>query len=148
MVELHGLAVPFDTVGQVGARRVLFRPGAFARSIREGGTISLRLNHGDIHLADDALGRSLSLWEDKTGVQFRATVNDPVWARRVAFDAANGFVTGVSVSWLIHSEYGDWRGTVRVIHECELREISLMIAPKRPAFANTFVRLAVNQRAA
>ena len=136
MIVVRGLAVPYDEAGFMEGTGFLtqFVRGAFNEALAEK-RVDLRLNHGHVALQ----AASVVVHDAPRGLFFAAAVERTHTIEALREFARAGLIRGASVGVVRQAEY--WRDSVRVIERAVLREISLIITPKRPAFDRTWVEV-------
>jgi HK97 family phage prohead protease len=126
-----GLACPFDRPTEIrdvsGSYREMFRPGAFARTIRErGDRVRLLAQHDAQRFP---LGRATRLTEDARGLVMEARVSATVAGDEVLALVADGALDGLSVGFQpVRDAWSPRRDSVERL-EVRLMEISVVTAP-------------------
>jgi|SRR5215211_7714745 len=126
---VHGLAAPFDQVAEVsdGGYRYseVFRPGAFARTIRERTAVKLLASHRADLLP---VGRTSLLKEDRAGLVVEGRVSKTTLGDEVIELIRDGALDAFSVGFTPVRERTADDGTVERL-EVRLREISVVAFP-------------------
>jgi HK97 family phage prohead protease len=137
--QIRGLACPYNRVIRGGTRpgAQLFRPGAFAKSLREEAVIDLCLDHTGGRNGESICDstRGLFLEERGDGLYFRAWPDGCTFAQRGLLAVIAGKVRGCSIA--CHIEDSQIVGHVEVVHRAALVEISLT---DKPACALTWCK--------
>lgn len=143
MSQFHGLAVPFNRVGVMhyhcSGRLLPTRvcPGAFARSIAAGRVVA-QIGHRTEHVFARQSDGTLWLTETAEGLVFVAHA-DERWASELGHAADTGAINGVSPGWAPNYQFA-LDGDVRVVSDCNLVEISILLGRQVPAFVTTWAR--------
>ena len=117
-MRFAGYAALFGRVDRGGD---VVRPGAFARSLRRGGSVPLFWEHD----ARRPIGRVEYLREDRRGLRVIGRVTD---AR--AAGLVRGGVSGLSFGYRVRESRG---AGPRELRDVELVEVSLVAAPMQPS---------------
>ncbi len=131
---LRGLANPFDQETVIwGLFREVVRPGAFAKTVREGDQVALWDHNTGAPLARKSRG-TLQLWESDRGLEFEIQLGEQSWAQDAWISVQRGDVQGMSIgfqvvkqSWTNAAE--DEKYDLREILEAKLYEVSLVTFP-------------------
>ena len=142
LVKITGLAVPYGVVAIVGKHLTMFRHGAFEQTVSEGG-VELWIDHRAASRVARQGNGTLAFENRDDGLYFGASVVGP-WGETLCDLSQVGKLNGTSVGLTVTGR--GWElsagpaGDVCVHHEANLREISLCICAKRPAFRETWAR--------
>lgn len=112
--------------------------GAFGRALQRNDDVHILLNHDWSRDLGSQRQGNLELTEDAIGLHARATITDP----DVIEDARNGDLVGWSFGFrdVDVDDTGKMDGLpLRVVHDLDLREVSLLNRTKSPAYVGTLV---------
>ncbi len=148
-VKVFGF-VPFGVAARIGdhAHLTAFAPGAFTAAIvadRSASRIEMWSNHNPKAVLARRSAQELSLVETSEGLHFVAQVRGG-WADIVSMGADLQQIHGVSPGWRRTTSVSEWRGSTEWVTSCDLRELSLITAGKRPAFDGTDVWVGRNEQ--
>lgn len=140
MAKLTGYAARFnsESVPIGGAFIEIIKPGAFARSLREGRPILALYNHESGELLGRSPGSDMVLGEDRNGLYFELSLPDTQRARDAYKLVAGRILQGMSFGFTVPSEDGEFwymdsrNRIVRELLEVDLMEISLTGFPAYP----------------
>ncbi len=141
MVEITGLAVPYNVVAKMGRHLTMFQPGAFEQAICEG-QVGLWIDHHDYSRVAKQTNGTLKFEDRPDGLYFGALVGEP-WGKTLCALSRVGKLNGTSVGLTVTGrgwEFCGPAGDVCVHHQANLMEISLCICGKRPVFRDTWAR--------
>lgn len=135
------LSIPFNSWSEdLGGFRERIAPGAFDRTVKDGGAEVLGLwNHNtDMPLARRSNG-SLELAADQAALSARITGDQTSWAEDARQSIAAGTVKGGSFAFITHEDNwergrGEWK---RTLLDVELIEVSPTPAPAYPGSTAT-----------
>jgi HK97 family phage prohead protease len=102
------------------------------------------INHDDAREIGHTADGSLRLTADARGLQLKLTPRNTAAGRDILDQARAGRVTGASVSyWPERSEIRVARPPLRrrTVLRCALSEVSIVVAPKRPGYARSWMSL-------
>lgn len=129
---LIGYASTYGNVDEVGDR---VDPGAFTKTLSER---SHAVPYLWAHDTAQPIGRITKSWDDQTGLGIEATLSKVPKAEEVATLAEDGVLGGSSIGYnVIKATY---EGTVRVLKEIRLHEISAVTLPANPMAVFTSVK--------
>ncbi len=136
--KISGHAAVFNKLSEplMGGYRERIRPGAFAKTIREGDVRSL-FNHNSDFVLGRTAAKTLELREDKKGLFFEATPPDTQWARDLAVSMKRGDISQASFGFrAVREEWkdaeDDRKQTIRELIEVELFDVSPVTFPAYP----------------
>jgi HK97 family phage prohead protease len=139
---LRGCAVEWGDVARLedGSTEAI-RRGAFARSLRSRASVVCRIDHDPrLQLGTTADAWSLEVVEGESGLLFRLELeNDTAAVRTLRVAARDERIAGVSLGF--NNSVGTRAGRHRTVSDADLVEISILIAPKIPAYRKTWAGL-------
>lgn len=147
--RIAGYAAVFNSLSQdLGGFVEVIRPGAFARSIREGVDVVANINHDDSFPLGRISKSTLRLREDNRGLHFSVVIPNTSYGRDAVENIRNGNLIGCSFAFFTPEGGDSWREEPGKLLR-ELRDIDLYdVAPvTRPAYTATEVALRCLDRA-
>jgi HK97 family phage prohead protease len=135
--KISGHAAVFNKLSEpLGGFRERVRPGAFAKTIREGDARALWNHNSDLVLGRVG-SKTLSLREDSKGLFFEAIPPDTTWARDMMVSLERGDVDQASFGFrAVREEWmntnDDSKDTIRELIEVELFDVSPVTFPAYP----------------
>lgn len=137
---LTGYASVFnDEIDIAGLFREVVRPGAFARSLREGADVPLLVNHDVSTVLARTVNGTVELREDQRGLHFRAELNNTTAAADALERVRRGDMSGMSFAFIARDAPPgrDKNGRLlRELKDVELIDISVVT---HPAYQGTSV---------
>jgi uncharacterized protein len=130
-IRVQGHAAVFNQEADIGGYfREIFRPGAFARAIRDD-DVPFLIEHYGLPLARNTSG-TLKLAEDNVGLAVESTLNgsDPD-VMRIVPKMERGDLSKMSIAFIPTRQEWDETGEtpLRIIHECQLYDVSIVTSP-------------------
>lgn len=139
-MKLKGHAAVFNSDSlDLGGFVERIRPGAFARTLRDGHSIFMVHHHDLAAVLGSTGGGSLKLSEDSRGLRFEIALPDTSLARDVHTLVKRGDLDKMSFSFRINGSAGEhWEelsdGTIlRTLMDLHLFEVSTVALPAYPA---------------
>lgn len=117
-------------------------PGAFRAFLAGGRTVLAQLDHDRRRFLGSTFDRTLRLREDARGLAFELDLPPDDRGDEVAVKRRHGQLTGVSISFVPRDEDHELRAGrwVRIVKRADLRHVSLLTAPRIPAYPGTTLR--------
>jgi len=142
--NIQGYAAKYNTLsGDLGGFKERIAPGAFARSLKEGCDCRCLYNHDQNLVLGRTKSGTLSLQEDKVGLNFLCTLPDTSYARDLHTLIKRGDVSQCSFAFTVQDdEWGvglDDEGeqcSIRTLRDVNLMDVS---AVTYPAYEDTQV---------
>jgi len=134
---IRGYAAMFDRLSHnLGGFREKIAPGAFRESLRQRDVLLLRNHNSDFPMARKSTG-TLSVFEDRKGLAFDATLPNTSESRSVAVSIERGDVEGMSFAFgVAHPDDEAWEetstGIIRTLKRVALFEVSTTPTPAYP----------------
>ena len=122
MVRFAGYAAVFGRVDQGGD---VVKAGAFARTLKRGGSVPLLWQHE----AGRPIGRIEYLREDRRGLRVIARLSEGAAGREAASLLKERSVTGLSFGYRVREASGEGP---RELRDVDLVEVSLVTIPMQP----------------
>ena len=132
---LFGLAAPFNSETSLYGGREVIRPGAFKRSLADGGDILALADHNPAAVLARTRGGSLKLEETSRGLAFSFPAPQTTTGNDALELVRSGLAGGMSFGFLTRQQRVT--GDLRELLDVDLREISLVSS--WPAYGDTQV---------
>jgi len=133
--KLQGYAAVFGTRARVSDFEEEIRSGAFAESLQTSGDILGLVDHDVSKLLARTRNGSLKLSEDSRGLAFEIELPKTTLANDILALAEARSLGGASLGFVAKRD--EWKGSLRTLHNVDLREISIVSA--WPAYPETSV---------
>jgi HK97 family phage prohead protease len=122
---VEGYASTFNGIDSYGDS---VAPGAFANTIKRNVPVMLWQ-----HNQSAPIGRWLNLQEDSRGLHVRGQINMQTAAGKEAYShLSEGDINGLSIGFVIYPNGAEQKDDVRILHEIDLKEISIVSLPADP----------------
>ncbi len=132
--RLEGYAAIFGARARIADFEEEIRSGAFAASLVDGDKLAL-VDHDATKVLGRTRNNSLRLSEDSRGLHFAIDLPKTSLANDIIALAESDSLGGASFGFIAKRDA--WSGTLRTLHEIDLREISIVSA--WPAYPETTV---------
>ncbi len=132
--KLEGYAALFGVRATIADFEEEIRSGAFAASLADGDKLAL-VDHDPTKVLGRTRNNSLRLSEDSRGLHFAVDLPKTSLANDVLALAESDSLGGASFGFIAKRD--TWAGTLRTLHEVDLREVSIVSA--WPAYPETSV---------
>ena len=126
-LTFSGYAAVFDQQSEdMGGYRIVLRPGAFTRSLKNKSDIRMYLNHDDNIVLGSTRAKTLTLAQDDHGLRAVAKLPDNEWGRPVADAVARGDIHTMSIGFNSVPAKDEWSDDKSTLYksELELHEVS------------------------
>ncbi len=84
---------------------------------------------------------NLKIWADSIGLRYSLNLNDDYISRRLWVEVLSGNVTGISIGFNLQDCVTNNSNSIRLVTSAILNEISIIIAPKQPAYSDTTLQV-------
>lgn len=139
-MTFNGYAAVFNSPSEPLPWRETIRPGAFKRSLKNGGNIRMFLNHNTDKVLGSTKAKTLRLAEDEVGLHVEADLPDTNDGRDLATLMRRGDVDSMSFGFQVIKDAWNNDYTERELIEVRLFEVSPITSwPAYPA-TSAFVR--------
>lgn len=146
--RLEGYAAVFDSRSQdLGGFVEIVRPGAFTRSLREGGDVVALVHHKPELVLGRRSAGTLRIGEDSRGLAFDIALPDTQAARDLAISVERGDINGASFAFTTPKNGDRWSyqggQAIRELLDVDLRDVTVTASPAYPDTAVALRSLAM-----
>jgi HK97 family phage prohead protease len=141
--KMVGYAAVFNSDSEdLGGFKEQIAPGAFTRALNDKQDVRALFNHDPNHILGRTKSGTLTLKQDEDGLNFECLMPDTQTARDLMTSLERGDIDQCSFGFMVRGEqwYDEkgkevsaWRGSRRVITDCDLFDVSAVTYPAYPA---------------